>query len=101
MKHVSIMGLACVLLLSGCGATAQTQVTEAEAVLGVAAALETAYAAQPSADPKVVAQLRGLLSAGQAALATWQASANPGDAQALNAAIAALMAYEASTGLAH
>jgi hypothetical protein len=67
----------------------------------VAAALETAYAAQPGANPKTVAELRGLVSAGQAALATWQASASPGDAQALNAAIAALVAYEASIGLAH
>ncbi len=100
MKHVTIAVLATVLL-SGCGTGAQTQVAEAEGALAVAAALETAYAAQPKADPKVVAQLKGLLSAGQAALATWQASANPGGAQAVNAAIAALVAYEASAGLTH
>jgi uncharacterized protein YceK len=70
MKYRAIITFACALLLNGCGTVAQTQRTEAEAALGVAAALETAYAAQPKADPKVVAQLKGLLSAGQAALAT-------------------------------
>jgi hypothetical protein len=66
------------------------------AAFNVAAAGEAAYAAHPGANPKTVAQMSQLLSAAQAALTSWTNSQTPGDQAALNAAIAALVAYEAS-----
>jgi hypothetical protein len=93
--------VASTLVLGGCatGTSGSMSAADANAALGVASALEAVYAAQPSAKPEVVAELSRLLSAGQAALITWQSSSSPSDAQALNAAIAALVAYEASAGL--
>jgi hypothetical protein len=87
------------MMVAGCAANTQDAVAQANAAFDVAAALEAAYAASPSADPKVVTEFTRLLSAGQAALVTWQNSSSPGDQQALNAAIAALVAYEATSGI--
>ncbi len=86
------------LSLSGCGLTSQQDVTlgfdAASAAVGV-------YASSPKADPKVVAHLSQLLATAQAAYAAYQAAA-PGstmEATALNAAIAALVEYEATAGV--
>ena len=89
------------LLLSAaaCTMTKPTAATDLNAGLEVAAALETAYAARPSADPKVVADLTGLLASAQAAVASWEASNSPADQGLASAAISALVAYEAAAHL--
>ena len=70
--------------------------TDLNAGLEVAAALQTAYAAKSSADPKVVADLTRLLATAQAAVASWETSTSSTDEALANAAISALVAYEAS-----
>jgi len=62
----------------------------------VAAAAEAAYAAHPGANPKTVAQMSQMLAAAQAALVSWTNAQTPGNQAAVSAALAALVAYEAS-----
>jgi Skp family chaperone for outer membrane proteins len=81
--------------LSACTLTKQQQTVDATAAFNVAAAAEAAYAGQPGADPKKVAEAARLLAAAQAALLTWSNSSSPDDETALSAAVAALVAYEA------
>ncbi len=85
------------LLLGGCAVTHTQAAADLNAAFNVAAAGEAAYSVQPGANPKIVAQMSQLLSAAQAALVTWTNSQSTGDQAALNAAIAALVAYEAAT----
>ena len=98
--------LACVLsattllALAGCAADKPQVTTDLNTGLEIAAALESAYAARPSADPKVVAELARLMAASQAAVVSWETSISPADAAAASAAIAALVAYEASAQVA-
>ena len=89
---VTVLGL---LTLSACALTRQEQTVDATAAFNIAVAAEAAYAGQPGADPRKVAEAARLLSAAQAALLTWSNSASPDDQVALNAAVAALVAYEA------
>jgi nucleoid-associated protein YgaU len=89
---LTVLGL---LALPACTLTKQAQTVDATAAFNIAAAAEAGYAGQPGADPRKVAEAARLLSAAQAALLTWSNSANPDDQAALNAAIAALVAYEA------
>ncbi len=84
------------LCLSACAATKPEVSTDLNAGLEVATALETAYAARPSADPKIVADLTRLMASAQAAIGAWEVSTSPADAALANAAIAAFVAYEAS-----
>jgi uncharacterized lipoprotein YajG len=93
--------LAALGLLGACAATASPQsvASDLQVALDVAATVEGAYAARPSADPKVVAELSRLLAAAQAAVTSLQASGAAGDQAAANAAISALVAYEASAKL--
>ena len=86
--------------LVACAATKPNVATDLNAGLEVAAALETAYAARPSANPKVTADLAHLLASAQAAVAAWNASDSPTDQALASAAIAALVAYEASANAA-
>lgn len=85
------------LLLAGCSMTQPQAAADLNAAYNVAAAGEAAYAAQPGANPKTVAQMSQLLAGAQAALITWTNSQSPGNQAALNAAIAALIAYEAAS----
>jgi uncharacterized lipoprotein YajG len=89
--------LAAACLLGACATTSTQKVaSDLSVALDVAATLEGAYAARPTADPKVVAELSRLLAAAQAAVTSLQASGAAGDQAAANAAISALVAYEAS-----
>ncbi len=83
-------------VLAGCSASTPQSAADLNLAYNVAAAAEAAYAAQPGAKPNTIAQLAHLLSAAQAAMLTWQNSAAPANQTAANAAIAALVAYEAS-----
>ncbi len=94
LKVISIG--ASMLLMAGCAMTHPQAAADLNAAFNVAAAGEAVYAAQPNASPKTVAQMSQLLAAAQAALITWTNSQSAGDQAALNAAIAALVAYEAS-----
>jgi hypothetical protein len=101
--HIMIRYLiaATILLLaaSGCSTSNTVSFADANAALNLADTLEQAYAALPTANPAVVAKATELLAASQAALASWEASGSEGDQQGVNAAIAALVAYEASAGV--
>jgi hypothetical protein len=97
MKMKMIACGAGALLLAGCAMTQTQAAADLNAAFNVAAAGEAAYAVQPGANPKIVAQMSQLLSAAQAALLTWTNSQSTGDQATLNAAIAALVAYEAAT----
>jgi hypothetical protein len=83
-------------VLAGCSSETPQTSADLNVAYNLAAAAEAAYAGQPSANPSTSAQLMHLLSAAQAALLTWQNSSAPSDQTAANAAIAALVAYEAS-----
>jgi hypothetical protein len=72
--------------------------TNLTVALDVAATVEGAYAARPAADPNAVAELSRLLASAQAAVAAWQASSSESDQAIANAAIAALVEYEATAG---
>lgn len=89
-------GFGLCLLVAGCGATKPEVATDLSVALDVAATLEGAFAARPTADPKVVSELARLLATAQAAVASWQASSSPDDEAIANAAISALVAFEAS-----
>ena len=81
-----VLALVC---LSACTATRPEVTTDLNAGLEVAAALESAYTARPSADPKVAADLTRLMATAQAAVASWEASSSPSDEALANAAISA------------
>ncbi len=82
--------------LTGCSMTQPEAAADLNAAFNVAAAGEAAYAAHSGANPKTVAQMGQLLSAAQAALVSWTSSQTPGNQAAVDAALAALVAYEAS-----
>jgi hypothetical protein len=84
------------LALGACSATTPQVAADMQLALDVAATVEGAYAAKPTADPKVTAELARLLAAAQAAVASLKASGSSGDQAAADAAIAGLVAYEAS-----
>ncbi len=87
------------IALSACTATKPQVTTDLNAGLEVAAAVESAYAARPNANPKVVADLSRLLASAQAAVASWEASTSSSDEALASAAISALVAYEASANV--
>ena len=90
-------GAIALVLLSACTATRPEVTTDLNAGLEVAAALGSAYAARPNADPKIVADITRLTATAQAGVASWDASSSASDAALANAAISALVAYEASS----
>lgn len=95
MRHVVMLMVGCAMLV-GCAANQPQEAADLNAAFNVAAAAEAAYAAQPGADPKLAAEMAKLLETAQAALQTWTATPSPTTQTAINAAIAALVAYEAS-----
>jgi hypothetical protein len=95
MRRFTLIAAA-TMSLAGCAASKQQSATELTAAYDVAAAAEAAYAARPGANPARVAQAARLLSAAQAALLTGSNSRSTADQTALNAAIAALVAYQAA-----
>jgi hypothetical protein len=86
---------AIVILLAGCATGQPETAADLNAAFNVAVAAEAVYAAQPSANQKTVAEMHQLLAAAQAALVSWTNAPTPGQQAAVNAAIAALVAYEA------
>jgi type IV pilus biogenesis protein CpaD/CtpE len=100
MKHLNLIARisvgAAVLSAAGCAMSRPQATNDLTAALEVAAAIETAYATQPQADPKTVTQVSRLLQSAQAAVTAFGASTSPADQAAAGAAIAALVAYEAS-----
>ena len=96
MRRHLVTCVAGALLLAGCSMTRAQSAADLNAAFNVAAAGAAAYAAQPGANAKTVAQMNQLLSAAQAALVSWTNSQSPSDQAALDAAIAALVAYEAA-----
>jgi hypothetical protein len=100
MKQVSSQCAAMCLILAGCAAATPTTKADLNAAFNVAAAGEAAYAAQPGANARSVAEMAQLLAAAQAALLTWTNSTSPADQTAVSAAIAALVAFEASAAQA-
>ncbi len=95
-KISSIAAVLALMCLSACTANRPEVTTDLNAGLEVAAALERAYTARPSADPKIVADLARLMATAQAAVASWEASSSSSEEAMANAAISALVAYEAS-----
>jgi len=85
-------------VLVGCTTTTPEQAADLTVALDLAATVEGAYAARPTADPMAVAELKRLLDSAQAAVAAWQASGSTSDRAIANAAIAALVEYEATAG---
>lgn len=92
----SIIVAGSLLFLSACADSKPALAADFQVALDVAATIEGAYAAKPTADPRTVAELSRLLATAQAAVASWQTSNSPGDQGLANAAISALVAYEAS-----
>jgi len=99
MRTMPIVAMGVLVALCGCAGGKAQVADDLDVALDVASVAEGAYAARPNADPKTVAQLSRLLSVAQAAVAAWQASTQPEDQAAASAAIAALVAYEASAGV--
>ena len=95
MLKLTFFGMSA-FVVAGCSLSQPQAAADLNAAFNVAAAGEAVYAAQPAANPKVVAQMGQLMAAAQAALITWTNAQSPGNQAALNAAIAALIAYEAS-----
>ncbi len=91
-----VLATCLVALLAGCAGGSSTINADLNAAFSVAAAAEAAYAAQPGAAPAVVAEMQRLLAAAQAALLAWNQSGAQTDQAIADAAIAALMSYEAS-----
>jgi predicted RecA/RadA family phage recombinase len=100
MKHsnrIARIALAASLLAAtGCTTSRSQASTDLTAGLEVATAIEGVYAAQPKSDPKTVAEVSRLLLSAQAAVTAFAASTSPVDQAAASAAVAALVAYEAS-----
>lgn len=99
MKHahpVRVVVATILLGIAGCAVNKPEVSTDLSVALDVAATLEGAYAARPTADPKVVAELARLLATAQAAIVSWRSSKLPADQAAANAAISALIAYESA-----
>jgi hypothetical protein len=92
---------AALLATAGCTISRPQATTDLTAGLEVAAAIEGAYAAQPKADPNTVAEVSRLLQSAQAAVTAFGASTSSVDQAAASAAIAALVAYEASAHITH
>jgi hypothetical protein len=86
-----------VLALAGCANTPTNMALETTGY-DVAVAFVAAKLANPKTTPTEAAQLKGLLVAAQTALTAWQQSQSPNDLTALNAAVAAIVAYETSAG---
>jgi hypothetical protein len=100
MRAGITVAVAFAFALGGCAAGKPQIASDLNVALDVAAAAEGAYAARPNADPKTVAQLARLLSVAQAAVTSWQTSTLPQDQALASAAVAALVEYEASAGVA-
>jgi hypothetical protein len=96
MTRTSSQCAAVCLLLAGCAAATPATKADLNAAFSVAAAGEAAYAAQPGANAATVAEMAQLLAAAQGALLTWSNSTSPAGQTAASAAIAALVAFEAS-----
>ncbi len=96
MSQVCVAGVLAFGTLSACTTARPEITTDLNAGLEVAAALQSAYAARPSADPKIVADLTRLTAGAQAAVASWEASSSSSNEALANAAISGLVAYEAS-----
>ncbi len=99
-KFVRAVSLLLVLAAAGCAVGKPQMSADLSAGLEVAAALESAYAARPTANPQTVATMTRLLQVAQAAITAWESSSSTGDRAAADAAIAALVAFEASAGVA-
>ena len=97
---VRVTATAFLLTSAGCAGSQPQVDTDLNAGLEIAVALESAYAAEPTADPKIVAQAKRLVSTAEAAVTSFTTSTAPADQAAALAAIAALVAYEASSHLA-
>lgn len=100
MRAGIIVAAGVALAVGGCAGGKPQIASDLSVALDVAAAAEGAYAARPNADPKTVVQLSQLLAVAQAAVTSWQASASPDDQALASAAVAALVQYEASAGVA-
>jgi hypothetical protein len=96
MKSTSLAVVLTGIFLAGCSMTQPEAAADLNAAFNVAAAGEAAYAAHPGANPKTVAQMSQMLAAAQAALVSWTNAQTPGNQAAVSAALAALVAYEAS-----
>jgi hypothetical protein len=96
MKRATTLLLLSSILVAGCAMSQPEAAADLNAAFNVAAAAEAVYAAHPGANPKTVAEMSQMLSAAQAALVSWTNSPTPGGQAGVNAAIAALIAYEAS-----
>ena len=95
MTNALLILTACIAV-SACTIQQPRMAADLNAAFEIAAAGAAAYSAQPTADPKAEATMRQLLAAAQAALVTWTNSPTAGEQASLNAAIAALVAYEAA-----
>ncbi len=96
MTRTSSLYAATCLVLGGCATASPEESADLNVAFNVAAASEAAFAAHPGANPATVAEMAQLLSAAQAALLTWTNSTSPADQTAANAAVAALVAFEAT-----
>ncbi len=94
MKAIVIVIGTC-LFLTACANQPETA-ADLNAAFNVAAAAEAAYTATPGVNPKTSAAMAQLLAAARAALTSWTNSPTPGQQAAVSAAIAALVAYQAS-----
>ena len=74
--------------------------TYGQDALDVAGAAVDSYAKSPAPDVVALGKLRALLAVAQVAEDTYAGSSLPADAAAVNAAVSALIAYEASLHLA-
>jgi hypothetical protein len=99
MRTKPVIALGLLVTLCGCAGGKAQVADDLNVALDVASVAEGAYAARPNADPKTVEQLSRLLATAQAAVTAWQTSTLPEDQAAASAAIAALVAYEASAGV--
>jgi hypothetical protein len=100
MRADPVITFGLLIALCGCAGGKPVVGADLQVALDVAAVAEGAYAARPDADPKTVAQLSRLLAVARSAVAAWQASTQPEDQAVASAAIAALVEYEASAGVA-
>ncbi len=102
MRRIKLAALLSVPVLLGACADRVQDGVDLTAAYDVAASVEAAYAADPSADPATVKQAAALLASAQAALLAWQnePAGSSSEATALSAAIAALVAFETQIGQA-
>jgi len=99
MRRVTGVAGVVAFALGGCAASKPQVAADLQVAFDVASGLQSVYAAQPAADPKIVAELSRRLAAAQTAVTTWQSSTRPADQALASAAIAAVLDYEASAGV--